>query len=652
MPKVFEFHFNPKTKSDLIFDSFCYEPENIYEKRLGSLYLVGFLKNALPQDTKFLENLAKTIKERYYRLTLKNPEKALNESLREANSFLEQTAKRGDVRWLGNLSFAVLSLKNFEINFTKVGELKFYLLRGGKIIDIDRKLKFEEITPWPLRIFGNIVSGKLAENDVILISTKEVTDFLGKENLLLEMAKLEIFDQKKVSEIFNKRREEVLKISGILLVVVLTKEILVGKKEIISPKLYPKEFRLKEVFVPLVNFFKKNNPLQILKEKLKIKLLAIKLPKIPKLKLTKPKLKLNKNLILVLILIFLLFFGFLVAQKEERKKLEEYQNVLKEIQEKNNLAESFLILKETKPEAAKNANILFMECWNKISPLVKLSPNLPKNFANQIISLNEEISKNLYQLNNLISIEEPQIFFEFSFKDFIPLKMIAFQDELYFFNPTAENVFKIGKNLKPEVIEINQKFNLASELEDSVAFFSPPNSLAILSDKTWNTAKLKEPYPDSNFDDFYSFRENLYFLDKKAGQIIKYPYYGNFQWGEPELWLKKAASAKALTIDGSIWVLSKNNSIEKYDNGKLSEKIELIIFPQLKDLTKIFTSSTLPYLYILEPTQNRIIILNKRGEIIKQFQSKKFDNLLDFAVSQNGKTIYLLNGLKVYQINP
>ena len=121
--RVFEFHFNPRLRQgfggqaklpDLIFDSFCYEPENIYERRVGSLYLVGLLKNVLPQNLHFLDRLAKLIKDQYYRSTLSTPEKALKESLRQGNEFLEGIAKKGDVSWLGNLSFAALSLKNFE----------------------------------------------------------------------------------------------------------------------------------------------------------------------------------------------------------------------------------------------------------------------------------------------------------------------------------------------------------------------------------------------------------------------------------------------------------------------------------------------------------------------------------------------------------
>ncbi len=216
--QVFEFHFNPAPKRppatflargetpDLIFDSFCYEPENIYERRLGSLYMVGLLKKILPKNLRFLEKLSKIIKEKYYKYTLFSPEKSLKESLKETNEFLEQVAKKGDVSWLGNLSFAVLSLKDFNLNFTKVGDIKILLLRGGKIIDIDKKLRFQDIEPYPLKIFGNIVSGKFAEEDLILVFTKEVFDFFQEENLLNEIAKLEQFSIKGVKEILNGKK--------------------------------------------------------------------------------------------------------------------------------------------------------------------------------------------------------------------------------------------------------------------------------------------------------------------------------------------------------------------------------------------------------------------------------------------------------------
>ena len=185
-------------------------------------------------------------------------------------------------------------------------------------------------------------------------------------------------------------------------------------------------------------------------------------------------------------------------------------------------------------------------------------------------------------------------------------------------------------------------------------FFSEPNQLINLKDDQLSEPiSLETPYPDFNFDDFSSYRSNLYFLDQKSGEITKYPYLENLKWDSPQLWLDprtKATEAKSMAIDGNIWILNKDNSIGRYHFGKLQKNLTLELFPEQKKFSKIFTSSQVPYLYLLEPEQNRIVILNKTGQIIEQFQSDKFDGLLDFSVSKDGKTIYLLNSLKVYQI--
>ena len=648
--QVFEFHFNPKLKPDLIFDSFCYEPANIYEKRMGNLYLVGFLKNALPQNLNFLDKLQKVIQKEYYRSVVRKPERALKESLKEANEFLEKETKKGDVSWLGNLSFAALSLKDYQLNFTKIGDLKIFLLRGKRIIDIDRKLKFEEIAPWPLKVFGNIVSGKLAEGDILLVSTKEVTDFFEKENLLPEIGKIWPPEEKKIKEIFDKQKEEILKIAGVCLILILTKEIIPIKKQVISEKSYPKEFNLKEVFTPYLK--------KIGTELKKIKLPVLSRPKLPK-SLKWPEIRLvkfpkpDKKLILILALIFFLTFGFFVAQFQEKKELKEHQITLKEIQAKVNRAESFLILKT--PRAEKEANLLLKESFGEISQLSKIISHLPGDFQNQVFSLKEEISKKLFELNKLEIIEEPELFFDFTHQEFVPQKMIFFKEGLYFFSPYSQNLFFVKKKNEGKIIEINQKFNLAAASDDFLLFFSKPNQLTILKEGTTFPIDLDKPYEDFSYDDFSIFRGNLYFLDKNSGQIIKYPSLKNFEWGLPKLWLaqeeKEAERAKSLAIDGSVWLLDKNNTLYRYYAGRFQEKIVLEIFPEPKELKKIFTSVTLPYLYLLEPAQKRILILDKKGQIIKQFQSQKFDNLLDFTVSQDGKTIWLLNGLRVYKIS-
>jgi len=127
----------------------------------------------------------------------------------------------------------------------------------------------------------------------------------------------------------------------------------------------------------------------------------------------------------------------------------------------------------------------------------------------------------------------------------------------------------------------------------------------------------------------------------------------SFPSGKFSLWLdsstQKTLPVKSFAIDGDIWILTKDNQIFRYYQGKYQEALDVFIWPPVKNLTKIFTSPQLPYLYLLEPEQKRIIVLSKKGEVVKQFQSEKFDQLLDFTVSPDGK-IYLLNNSKLYQL--
>lgn len=647
--QVFEFHFNPrlrqggqtKLEPDLIFDSFCYEPENIHEKKLGGLYMVGLLNKVLPKNLKFLEKLSRFVKEKYYKYSRFGAEKSLKETLKETNGFLEEIIKKGDVSWLGNLNFAVLSFKNFNLNFTKAGSIKILLLRGKKLIDIDKKLKFQDIEPYPLKIFSNIISGKLAEEDLILVFTKEVYDVFQKENLIAEIASLEQFSAKGVKGIFNGKKEVLSKISGIFLVIVLKKGGLVDKKELISPQIL-KNFSFMEFFSPILKLFKffKKPVLPSLNFRKKIK---VKTPKI--------NFQLRKKVILILALIIIIILGIIISKFEEEKKIQGYQKNLNEIENKLNLAESYLILEN--PQIREKANSLLKESFEAISPLLKEVKSLPKDFQNQVFALNDKISNELLYLNKLENVENPELFFEFKPNEYIPQKFLISDNNIYFFSPYGKNLFKLSKDKKGEVLPIDKKFNSATTLEDSILFLTKPNQLTILNKGEFSSFSLQEPYPDFSFDDVSSFGSNLYFLDKKDCKIIKYSYLKELKWGKPEIWLENPTlcQANSIAIDGSVWVLEKDNSISKYYAGNFREKITPDIFPQAKDFSKIFTSHSLPYLYILEPAQKRIVILEKNGKIFKQFQSDKFDNLLDFAVSDDGKTIYLLNGLKVYKIN-
>jgi len=604
--QVFELHFNPKLKEDQIFDSFVYEPENIYEKNLGSLYVVGELRNALPQNLKLLDDIAKAIKKNYYTFSQKFPEKALSQSLKKTNEYLAEKVKKENVSWLGNLNFAVFSLKDFDLIFTKTGDIKILLLRAGQIIDIGKNLDLREIEPYPLKIFLNVVSGELFQDDKILVLTKEIFEFFRQQNLLTKIAQTENIDGKKIKEILPSSlftKGEGSKVSGICLLSVVKTESTKKRRAILFQK--EEKFSPFQIFSPLLKPFRKIPKPNFRKIPLP-KIPKIHLPKIPliasqlqgakrlvgiKKKLegavAKPqepvveklyqKTNIKKKLILILVLAFVLLLGFLIFKQAVGRKENEIRTSLAEIQEKVNQAESFLIFKNE-----EEANALFKKAWKEILPLTETK-------SSDIIDLKQSIEENLKNLNKLEKIENPEI--------------------------------------------INEP--------DPKLFSSPSGSL------------VDPPSFEFSFDLSDSYLSNLYFLDKKTCEIIKYPHLRGSKWGAPKKWMKDkgpCSNPKSMAVDGSVWILNKDNSVLRYYSGFFEESIVLDFFPFLENITQIKTKANIPYLYLLEPVKNRVIVINKTGKIIKQFQSQKFDNLKDLDISQDGKTIYLLNNSTVYKI--
>lgn len=683
--QIFELHFNPPKQSELasgqaklIFDTFCYEPENIYEKRLGSLYMVGELKNALPQNAHFLDNLAQVIKKNFYALSAQPAEKSFKKSLQKANEFLEEEVKKNNTQWMGNLNFSLISLKNLNLNFTKVGDIKIILLRGGKIMDLGRDLEIEGIEPYPLKIFLNIVSGKLATDDIIFISTKEVFSAFTKvkkpiprkekekreifppDSLLGEIAQLIPFEEKKFKKILKEKDKILSEISGACLLIVIKPKVL--------PKLalsFEKEaplFPIKEILKPLVkriNSLKSNFKIilkrEITKTKIKVPLPQKKIP-LPKIswslseKLTnllkiKSSKEFKKKIILISVLIFLLVFGFFIFKGKKEAPFKKLPKTLSGIQDKINMAENFLILKED-----EKANSMFQEAWKEILPLTETENPL----KNEAQALKESIEKELYELNKIEKIEEPEILFEFRKNEFSPQKIVLLDKVLYFFNPYSKGLYNFEKGKKTK-IETEKEFKGAFPFsKSSILFFSEPNQLVFWQENRFGKSIfLKLPFPDFKYKDLFVFSRSIYFLDSKRGEIIKYSSPLVINKDFPQRWLapetERIPGAKSMAIDGSVWVLNQKNNIDRFYLGKLKETFVLDFFPTPEKIEKIFTNKNLPYIFLLEPGKKRIIILGKDGKVKKQFWSEKFDNLKDFAVSNDG-TIYLLNGQKIYKI--
>ncbi len=289
--QIFELHFNPKASKDKVFETFIYDSENLYEKRLGSLYVIGELERQLLRNPRFLSELSCVIKNEYYTSQLKNtPDQNLKTALIKANDFLDAEAKKGNVGWLGNLNFAVLNYNDFTLNFTKTGDIKIILIKRGDFLDISENLEIQSDRAYPMKIFNNIASGKLAPSDKLLVLTKDAFSVFSQNGTLMNQLD-EAKDEQALKAVIKMNKPLFAEISGVCLLM------------LVSQNPQPK-FALA---------FKKELPIFSFRESIMKPLLEVKKRiEIPQTGLIRWK---PKQILLVVFLILLLALSFIFFRK-------------------------------------------------------------------------------------------------------------------------------------------------------------------------------------------------------------------------------------------------------------------------------------------------------------------------------------------------
>jgi len=259
--QVFDYHISPKLKKGLVFKSFYFQGETKEERTLGDLFIVTELSNSLSRDSKILSDLSNAIKKEFFSQSSKNSEQALGEALKKGNRFLKDLSDNGNVRWLGNLSFAAIVVKDFSIYFSKTGNIRLILLRSSDYHDVGENLEFQQPSNdksfYP---FSNIASGQLSEGDKIIILTQDIFDFFHA-NLAEKIMKCKVLSPKIVAKMLKQKKEEMKQNSGIFFLIFINQ---VGHR------------------------------------------------KLPFLKIKLPSIKIRKEIRLVIILILILLFSYLI----------------------------------------------------------------------------------------------------------------------------------------------------------------------------------------------------------------------------------------------------------------------------------------------------------------------------------------------------
>jgi len=482
---------------------------------------------------------------------------------------------------------------SFAASFFTANKLYIFLIgRSGVFIKRDlHTAKFVTVLgkdPKSVTSFA----GNVKDNDLILLTTDHSNNFLNEDAFLEDKSAYAIADL--LTPIVLGKEDG--KISIIILKYSEYKP-LIGNDASLAEQKEPKEQeerlqQKKNIFAAILNF-KKYIPLKNI------------------------KLNHSKKVFLTLaIMVFVIFTSsvYFTIQKQETAKTQA-------------------LFEETYPEAEKK--------YNEGNSLLGLNKNIArenflesKKILQHAISLFSKNSKEEKQVSDLLKKVEDAISLS-SGVNLVNAKSID----------PKESTFLSLQAQKPQQPFTKDENNIYFADADAVYSFSKAKNseIAIIKNSnSWQDAIALGVYFG-----------NIYILDKSQKQILKFaPIQGGF--GKSNYFASDFSpdftSAVSMAIDGSIFVLLSDGTIQKFTRGNADQFTISGLDTPLSSPSKIFTDRNTSNIYILDNGNSRIVVLNKEGIYQNQYQTEILKTAKDFEVLEKDKKIYILSKNKVYEI--
>lgn len=138
------------------------------------------------------------------------------------------------------------------------------------------------------------------------------------------------------------------------------------------------------------------------------------------------------------------------------------------------------------------------------------------------------------------------------------------------------------------------------------------------------------------------FQSRLYLLDVKNNGILRHARTGS-SYGPGQPWLQSGdvRNGTGIAVDGSIYVSTSSGSINRYTAGESDSATFETIDPPLSSPTHLWTSPTAEQLFVLEPSQQRLLVYRKSsGQLISQFVDDAIGQARGLAVDESNQRLF------------
>ncbi len=583
-------------------------------------------------------------------------------ALSSVNEELGKLAALGQTEWVNKLNCILATKSGQNFHIATCGKTAAYLLRSREYTDIT----CSQDKSHPLKTFENFASGKIRLNDVLILSTVQLFNYVSMDRLLSVVNTADFLTASRtIIELLKQTAETTVSFGIILNLQTLPG---VNLEEDIDLENYSSRTPNPVFSLPgkILGYLKQAFALTSRRKA------QTALPNIPfsqKLKAfggstlghgravwkkaksgaqsARAAVDLQnfrqmapaKRLLLVSIAILLIasIFSVYVAVhlKGKSSRNEQITNELKETQSLLSNSQSSLLYQDDQKAAD-----FFRQAQAKLPPEESINDD-NKDFYKQVL---EEFNKTKSQMEKVVEVETTN------------LGSLG----------QAENLIKLPAHLAIQANQTVISYNRESEkIEDSALKGLSVNALAtaaasensvVVYDgsalRVWNTGsgELGQNFTTNvpQKEDFaglawYSSTSRVYTVDKKNQSITSF-VVASGSLSKPTVSAKNPvlSSSVDLAIDGNIYVLGKDG-VSKFTKGVLADFSIATLAVPFSGSGKIYTQKDFVNLYVLDSGNNRVLVFGKNGSLISTLKSSSFTGLKDLEVDEKKRVMYLLN---------
>ncbi len=595
-----------------------------------------------------------------FRNNQKMPISSLFEAaLAQINQELGNIAHKGAKSWIGKLSAAIVLKSDVDISLANTGAASVWLKRKNELTEI---LPAEKKGDHPLKIFQNFSSGRVRDNDSLVVTTSNLFNYVSLPLLTQVLSGKTLADAcEEISKILIDSSKSDDGFAAFFLQFDKTLQTATTGSKITTPASNKIEDikdpeRIEEIsvpkpaipevtiYAPLPEDITPEEPKSKFKlpslENLKVKLQK---PQLPKLSLdffrNFNKSSISRRFFLIAFTIFLLLFIANVfvwrsranSQKNQKELAARIESVMQTMGE----AESALIYKND-----DQAIRILDEAKDDISAVKKLDETKGQQLEAQFQLLADRI-------NRVTSVPSPRVVAEIKHS---PI-----------FLARAGSGFAIaGKNS-------NSLANFTTSYTAPVLLNGVEGDITGLThvpnNGNWVATANKIYRVDESLKEFVSLFEassrnlqglkvltnnRVYTADLKNNQILRMP----IESGRPGTALSILKGTVDLTglkdfgVDTDVYLLYPDR-IRKYVAGNEQAFRMPRLTETMTGAEKISVGSNL---YILEPSKKRLLMISRTGALVNQIYFPNSNELKDFYVNETERRITLINGNQLIEI--